>query len=255
MAFSPSKRTSSRAASSEGKRPAGAARPRARSGRRSVPAAFFDVDKTIISQNSGTLFLKYLYEQGRATRMDLVKGLGTYLQYKVNLLDIDKFTKQTVRTLKGQSEEEMVAFCKRWYEEVVRSYIYPEARALIERHLADGLTVALVTGATRYVAEPLARDLKIEHIICTSLEVRRGLFTGRVVEPICFGEGKIHRLQSFVREKRIDLARSYFYTDSISDLPLLEVVGHPQVVNPDPLLYRRATRRKWPVTMFKSSWQ
>ena len=75
-----------------------ASRPRPRS----VPAAFFDVDKTIISQNSGTLFLKYLYEQGRATRMDIVKGISSYMQYKLNLLDINKFTKRTVTTLKGR---------------------------------------------------------------------------------------------------------------------------------------------------------
>jgi HAD superfamily hydrolase (TIGR01490 family) len=218
----------------------------------SIPAAFFDVDKTIISQNSGTLFLKYLYEQGRASRMDLVKGLSSYLQYKVNLLDINKFTKQTVKALKGQSEAEMITFSEKWYEEVLQNYIYAEARSLIDRHLEEGYRVALVTGATRYVASPLARDLGIEHTICTALEVRRGLFTGRVEDPICFGEGKIIRLQNFVANERIDLARSYFYTDSISDLPLLEIVGHPQVVNPDPLLYRRATRRKWPVTMFGS---
>ncbi|MFQ5457818.1 MAG: HAD family hydrolase [Myxococcota bacterium] len=229
------------------------AAPRRAARPRSIPAAFFDVDKTIISQNSGTLFLKYLYEQGRATRADIAKGIASYMQYKVNLLDIDKFTKRTVTTLKGQSEAEMIDFSLKWYEEVVRHYIYPEARSIIRRHLDDDYMVALVTGATRYVAEPLAADLGIEHIICTALEVRRGLFTGRVVDPICFGEGKIIKLEKFVEDHRIDLARSYFYTDSISDLPLLEVVGHPQVVNPDPLLYRRATRRKWPVTMFEAA--
>ena len=218
-------------------------------------AAFFDVDKTILSQNSGTLFVKYLYEQGRATRMDMVKGLASYLQYKVNILDIDKFTKRTVKQLKGQSEEEMVSFCARWYEEVVRNFIYPEARDLIRRHLEEGALVAIVTGATRYVAEPLAKDLGIDHVICTQLEVRHGLFSRRVVDPICFGEGKIVRLRKFVEEHRIELAWSCFYTDSISDLPLLEIVGHPQVVNPDPLLYRAATRRKWPITMFRSAWE
>jgi HAD superfamily hydrolase (TIGR01490 family) len=241
------------AVSAHPKRHAPPAVPRGgRPGRATARGAFFDVDKTILSQNSGTLFVKYLYEQGRASRMDLVKGLASYLQYKVNILDIDKFTKQTVRTLKGQSEAEMVTFCEKWYDEVVRNYIYPEARELIHRHLDEGFNVVIVTGATRYVARPLARDLNIEHVICTELQVRQGLFTGRVIEPICFGAGKIHWITKFVGEHGIDLARSYFYTDSISDLPLLDVVGHPQVVNPDPLLYRRATRRRWPVTMFRS---
>lgn len=224
-------------------------------GRVKSRAAFFDVDKTILSTNSGTLFVKYLYEQGRATRLDLVKGLATYLQYKVNILDIDKFTKQAVKQLKGQSEAEMLAFCARWYEDVVRNFIYPEARDAIKRHLEEGSIVAIVTGATRYVAEPLAKDLGIDHVICTQLDVRQGMFSGRVVDPICFGEGKILKLRKFVEDHRIELAWSYFYTDSISDLPLLEIVGHPQVVNPDPLLYRQAARRKWPITMFSSVWE
>ena len=249
--------TRSRKAIAPSPAPAGERRPSAR--RAQVPArsraAFFDVDQTILSQNSGTLFVKYLYQQGRATRMDLVKGLATYLQYKLNILDIDKFTKQAVKQLKGQSESEMVAFCSRWYEDVVCNFIYPEARAAIQRHLAEGYIVAIVTGATRYVAEPLAKDLGIDHVICTQLDVRQGMFSGRVVEPICFGGGKILKLRKFVEEHRVELAWSYFYTDSISDLPLLEIVGHPQVVNPDPLLYRQAARRKWPITMFSSVWE
>jgi len=248
--------TRSRKAIAPSPAPPGEKRPSAR--RAAAPAksraAFFDVDKTILSQNSGTLFVKYLYEQGRATRVDLVKGLATYLQYKVNILDIDKFTKQAVKQLKGQSETEMVTFCAHWYDEVVRNFIYPEARAAIRRHLQEGTVVAIVTGATRYVAEPLARDLGIEHVICTQLDVRQGMFSGRVVEPICFGEGKILKLRQFVEDHRIELAWSYFYSDSISDLPLLEIVGHPQVVNPDPLLYRTAARRKWPITMFSAVW-
>jgi phosphoserine phosphatase len=78
------------------------------------------------------------------------------------------------------------------------------------------------------------------------------LFTGRVVEPICFEEGKIHWLRQFIDEQGIDLAKSYFYTDSITDLPLLDLVGHPVVTNPDPFLYREAVRRCWPVRFFEA---
>ena len=80
--------------------------------------------------------------------------------------------------------------------------------------------------------------------------MQAGLFTGRVVEPICFEEGKIYWLQRFIEEYGIDLAKSWFYTDSITDLPLLDLVGHPVVTNPDPFLYREAARRRWPVRVF-----
>ena len=98
--------------------------------------------------------------------------------------------------------------------------------------------VAIVSGATKYVVKPLAARLGVKHILYTRLEVEHGRFTGRVVEPICFEEGKIYWLQQLVEEQRIDLAKSWFYTDSVTDLPLLELVGHPVVTNPDPRLYR-----------------
>ena len=87
-------------------------------------------------------------------------------------------------------------------------------------------------------------------MLYTGMEVEAGLFTGRVIEPVCFEEGKIYWLQQFIEEEEIDLAKSWFYTDSVTDRPLLDLVGHPVVVNPDPLLYRLAVRRHWPVRFF-----
>ena len=128
--------------------------------------------------------------------------------------------------------------------------IYPEAEELIRDHREKEHIVAIVSGATRFVVEPLAERLSVKHLLYTRLEVENGLFTGRVVEPICFEEGKIYWLQQFIEEQGIDLAKSWFYTDSVTDLPLLELVGHPVVTNPDPLLYRTAVKRHWPVRFF-----
>jgi phosphoserine phosphatase len=110
--------------------------------------------------------------------------------------------------------------------------------------------VVIVSGATKYVVRPLAECMGVKHFLYTRLETENGRFTGRVVEPVCFEEGKIYWLQQLVDQQRIDLARSWFYTDSITDLPLLELVGHPVVVNPDPRIYRTALRRRWPVRFF-----
>jgi len=92
----------------------------------------------------------------------------------------------------------------------------------------------------------------VKHFLYTRLEVEDGVFTGRIVEPICFGEGKIYWLQQLIEEHGIDLAKSWFYTDSVTDLPLLDLVGHPVVTNPDLLLYRMAVRRCWPVRFFEA---
>ena len=111
-------------------------------------------------------------------------------------------------------------------------------------------TVAIVTAATRYQAEPVARDLGVEHVVCTELETHDGVFTGRVRGPICFGDGKREAAQRFARRERVDLAKSWFYTDGREDVPLLESVSRPRPTNPDRVLERVAVERGWPVRRF-----
>jgi HAD superfamily hydrolase (TIGR01490 family) len=157
-----------------------------------------------------------------------------------------------MQQFKGRSERALVRDANRWFREYVEPTIYPEAVELVREHAERGHVVAIVSGATKFVLRPLADHLRIKHVMHTHLEVRDGRFTGRVIDPICFGEGKIYWLQQLIEQEGIDLAKSFFYTDSITDLPLLDLVGHPQVVNPDPLLYRRAVRRHWPVRFFQA---
>jgi HAD superfamily hydrolase (TIGR01490 family) len=221
--------------------------------RRPAPrvGAFFDMDKTLIAENSGSLYMRYRYQRGEISGFDLLKGVGAYLQYKLGILDIRNWTKTMLVQFRGQSEVELEVEAKAWFEELVAQTIYPEAEELVRKHEADGHVVAIVSGATKFVVRPLAQRLGIEHFLYTRLEVEDGCFTGRVIEPICFEEGKIYWLQQFIEEHGIDLAKSWFYTDSITDLPLLDLVGHPVAANPDPLLYRAAVKRRWPVRFFK----
>lgn len=212
--------------------------------------AFFDMDKTIISENSGSVYMKYLYERGEIDAWALIKGFGAYLQYKVGVLDILSWTKSMMRDFRGRSEAELAEEAQALFEESILPLVYPEARACILEHQRAGHEVCIVSGATRFVVEPLARHLGVKHMVYTRLEVENGFFTGRVVEPICFEEGKIYWLQQFIEEQGIDLALSWFYTDSVTDKPLLDLIGHPVIVNPDPLLYRMAIRRRWPVRLF-----
>jgi putative phosphoserine phosphatase/1-acylglycerol-3-phosphate O-acyltransferase len=218
--------------------------------RQSRVGAFFDLDKTLISENSGSLYMRYRYQRGEISGMELLKGLGAYLQYKAGMLDIQNWTKNMMVQFRGQSEAEMERWAEHWFEEMVAQTVYPEAERLVHEHTEAGHVVAIVSGATKFVVRPLARRLGIEHWLFTRLEVEDGLFTGRVVEPICFEEGKIYWLQQFIEEHEVDLARSYFYTDSITDLPLLDIVGHPVAANPDFFLYREAVRRRWPIRIF-----
>ena len=213
--------------------------------------AFFDMDKTLIAENSGSLFMRYKYQRGEISGVELLKGALSYIQYKVGVLDIENWTKQMMLQFRGQSEAELEQEAVRWFHELVVQTLYPEAYRVVEQHRAAGHVVAIVSGATKFVVRPIAERLGIEHMLYTRPEVEKGLFTGRVIEPICFEEGKIYWLQQFIESQGIDLAKSYFYTDSITDLPLLEIVGHPVVTNPDPRLYRTAVRRRWRVRFFE----
>jgi HAD superfamily hydrolase (TIGR01490 family) len=212
--------------------------------------AFFDMDKTLIAENSGALFMRYRYEQGQLSGWDLASGLAAYLRYKLGALDIRAWTLDAMQQFTGESERALVREANVWFEERVAPTIYPEAEEIVRSHLKEGHVVAIVSGATKYVVKPLAARLGVKHILYTRLEIEHGRFTGRVIEPICFEEGKIYWLQQLVEEQNVDLAKSWFYTDSVTDLPLLELVGHPVVTNPDPRLYRIAVRRHWPVRFF-----
>lgn len=214
--------------------------------------AFFDMDKTLIEENSGSLLMRYRYERGEVGRWDLAHGLLSYLRYKVGALDIQSWTSEMAVQFAGRRESEVLEEARQWFTERVAPTIYPEARELIDHHLREGHVVAIVSGATRFVTEPLAACLGVEHSLYTRMGVEDGCLTGKVVEPVCFEEGKVYWMQRFIAEQDIDLAKSWFYTDSVTDLPLLERVGHPVVTNPDPLLYRRAVQRRWPVRFFKA---
>jgi putative phosphoserine phosphatase/1-acylglycerol-3-phosphate O-acyltransferase len=213
--------------------------------------AFFDMDKTLISENSGSLYMRYRYQRGEISGLDLLKGIGAYIQYKLGILDIRNWTVNMMVQFRGQGEKELEQEAIEWVEEMVDDTIYPEAERLVREHADAGHVVAIVSGATRFVVRPIAARLGIDHLLYTRLEVEDGRFTGRVIEPICFEEGKIYWLQQFVEEQGIDLAKSYFYTDSVTDLPVMDIVGHPVATNPDPFLYRTAVRRRWPVRFFE----
>ena len=173
------------------------------------------------------------------------------LQYKLAVMDMDAAVRKMARDMKGQSEAELVAECNRWFEEMVAPCIAPRARERIDEHLAQWLTVALLTASSPYVAGPVARSLGLgDNIICTRLEVDDGLFTGRCVEPVCYGPGKVHWARVFATERGLELEDGYFYSDSYTDLAMLEAVAHPIAVNPDPRLGRLARTRGWPTEWF-----
>jgi HAD superfamily hydrolase (TIGR01490 family) len=210
-------------------------------------AAFFDIDRTLITADSGLLYVKYLLRRGELRRRDLLGPIYYHLLHRLNLLDINALFARYTETIRGRAHVEMQQVCAEWYATSVRPLVDPQMAAVVSEHRGAGHVVAILSSATNYVGEPLARDLGIEHLLVNRLIVQDGHLTGEAVQPLCYGTGKVYWAERFAADQQIDLRKSYFYTDSITDLPMLERVGNPRPVNPDRLLRRHARRRGWPV--------
>ena len=209
------------------------------------------MDKTLIAGNSGVSFMRYARKNRRTSRWKEIKALWDYLRYRFDVLDMAKAYRASLQILVGVRVEELARFCEEWFEEEIRKLIYPEARDFIGEHMARGDRVTIISNATTFAVEPLARHLRIPHILATQLEISDGAFTGNYIEPLCFRYGKIYWAEKLAVDLQAILEESTFYTDSITDLPLLERVKHPRVINPDPKLRAMAKRRGWPVQDFK----
>ncbi len=210
-------------------------------------AAFFDMDRTLLRCNSGTMWIQWLRRRGEISRYRQLRALGWIAQYKLSILDMEAVTARVIAEMAGDSEDEMRDKCLAFTETVVLPSVAPKARAALDRHRREGHVVAILSTSTPYVTEPLARHLGIEHVLCTRLGVRDGKFDGTHVRPACYGAGKRYWAEQFARAHEIDLSQSYFYTDSYTDLPMLEAVGIAKVINPDARLKRHARRVGWEV--------
>jgi HAD superfamily hydrolase (TIGR01490 family) len=173
------------------------------------------------------------------------------LKYHLSLIDLDAVAAMMALQMRGRSEQAFAERCRRWVEDDILPLLLPSALRKIERHRQEGHLLAILSSSPTYVTRPIAETLGLDEVLSTQFEVESGTFTGRLVGPACFGKGKVHWAEDLVARKPIDLGSSWFYTDSYSDLPMLERVGHGVVVNPDPRLRRAAKRRGWPV----ENWQ
>jgi HAD superfamily hydrolase (TIGR01490 family) len=210
-------------------------------------AAFFDMDRTLIRVNSGRLWLDYLRARGEISLVEMMRALAWLAQYKLSILDMDTVSKRVVAGMAGDSEDELAEKSSAFFAAHVAEHICDEGRNAILRHRAQGHEIALLTSSTRYFAQPLADALGIEHVLCTRLGVKDGMFDGTIEPPPCFGAGKVAHAERFCEDHGLDLEGSFFYTDSYSDLPMLERVAGARVVNPDARLSRFAARVGWEV--------
>lgn len=215
-------------------------------------AAFFDLDRTLLAGFSAAHFIREDVLAGRMSAKHLAQTLLAATLFQLRQIGFSGFVSSTMERLRDVPESELADHAEHMFLEHLAADVYPEARALVQAHRRKGHTIAVVSSATRYQIDPLARDFGIEHVLCTQLEVADGKFTGRVIEPTCYGEGKAIAARTFGEPRGIDFKESYFYTDSDEDLPLLEIVGKPRPTNPSSRLAEIAAKRGWPANRFTS---
>lgn len=209
-------------------------------------AAFFDMDNTLLCVETGMSWARFLYGRGELSGQMVAKAVYWSALYRLALLDMETVFTRLVEDLRGDSEAEMIAKCQIWYRRHIEPEIAPAARVAVEHHRRAGHLLVLATGSTQYAAGPVARGVGIDHVLSSVLEVEGGAFTGRA-RALCFGHHKVDLAEAWARAHGVDLARSYFYSDSYNDRPMLERVGVAVAVNPDARLHRLARRRGWAV--------
>ena len=215
-------------------------------------AALFDLDQTLLAGFSAGAFFRERLLSGHMTPRELGESVLGALSFELGRTGFSGFMSAATSAYRGTSEAALEDLGEEIFRRELASAVFPESKALVRAHQEMGHTVAVVSSATRYQAEPVARSLGIEHVLCTRLEVKDGVFTGRVVHPTCYGEGKAEHARSLADRSMLDLDQSYFYTDSDEDLPLLEIVGHPRPLNPNSKLERISAERGWPIRRFTS---
>ena len=217
--------------------------------------ALFDFDGTIIAGYSATSMLWEKIKRREMTAEQLVETINVMAQYSTGNMGFSGLMTGAAKFMKGVTEESYFEFGEELYEKYIARKVYPEARALIEAHRAKGHTIAIISSATIYQIEPTARDLDIEHVLCSQYEVENGEFTGDIIRPLCFGEGKVIAAENLAADFGLDLDNSYFYSDSYDDIELLERVGKPRPLNPNGKLREAAQKNDWPLEKYDSRGQ
>ncbi|MDQ3877164.1 MAG: HAD-IB family hydrolase [Actinomycetota bacterium] len=219
-----------------------------------MQAAFFDLDKTIIARSGPLALGRTFFKEGLIGRSALLKGMYAQLVFHLMGADeqkMERMREDAARLTSGWEQDKVRQVVNEVLDEVISPLIYAEALDLIaEHHEADRL-VCIVSSSPEEIVEPLARMVGADEWIATRAEVVDGLFTGQL-EFYAYGPHKVEAIRALAEERGIDLSGSYAYTDSATDLPMLELVGHPVAVNPDRDLRKIARSRNWDIETFKN---
>jgi len=213
-----------------------------------MPLAIFDLDNTLLGGDSDYLWGRHLIDLGVVDGDDYERtNQQFYDDYRAGCLDIDAFLRFSLAPLSQYPLAQLEQWRTTFVQERIEPIMLPAAKALVEQHRGKGDTLMIITATNAFVTKPIASRFGIDHLIATEPALVNGRYTGAVIGPPAFREGKVERLRQWLKTNGESLSGSVFYSDSINDLPLLETVELPVAVDPDERLAAIANARNWPI--------
>lgn len=207
--------------------------------------AFFDLDRTLLSVNSGSGWIRAEYTDGYISRWQLLRATVWLARYHLGLAEMEAVLRDAIAAYAGEPEAELRDRTHRFYEREVRHRVRPGALEALDRHRAAGDRLVLLTTSSNYLSEMIGHQLALDDWLCSRFEVDpEGRLTGRPV-TLCYGPHKVSLAAAWAADHGVELTDCAFYSDSITDAPMLEAVGRPVVIEPDPRLRRLARARGW----------
>jgi HAD superfamily hydrolase (TIGR01490 family) len=216
------------------------------------PAAFFDLDKTIIAKSSALAFSRPFYAGGLINRRHVLRSAYAQFVFLVGGADHDQMEKMREflsKMVTGWHVDTVREIVADTLHNIVDPLVYDEAVSLIEEHHLAGRDVIIVSASGAEMVEPIGELLGVDAVIATQLSIVEGRYTGEI-DFYAYAENKAAAIEELAERRGYDLSRSYAYSDSITDVHMLEIVGHPHAVNPDKELRRIARENQWPVLVF-----
>jgi len=215
--------------------------------------AFFDLDGTLVAGFTVAAVTRDRLRRREVGATEFLHMMQLAVEYRLGRHQFENVIEGAVRSAKGRLAEDVDEVGERIFRQSIADLIYPEMRDLVRAHQRRGHTVVLSSSALTMQAEPVARYLGIDHVVCNRFVVdEHGVLTGEVQRPVIWGTSKATSVQKFAAEHGVNLRTSYFYADGDEDLALMHLVGNPRPVNPGPALTKVAERRGWPILRFSS---
>ena len=215
--------------------------------------AIFDLDNTLLGGDSDYLWGEYLINQGIVDEQTYRRENDRfYAEYKAGTLDIFEFLEFSLAPLARYDMASLNHHREQFMAKQIQRILLPAATELLDRHRALDHTLLIITATNRFVTEPIAQCLGVEHLLATDPEVINERYTGRVAGTPCFREGKVTRLRQWLSQHGQNLHNSWFYSDSHNDLPLLELVSNPVAVDPDETLTWHAQQKNWRIISLRN---